>query len=232
MWAIERFGRRKPLLFGGIWQVVWLLVFGSVGSQYDPSTNKAVGGILILATCMFIVGFASTWGPGVWVATGEMFPLRVRAHSASFATAGNWGWNFLLTFFTPFITSSIGYKLGYVFAGTNLLGVLVVFFFYYESSSLSLEQVDVMYNDPDCRPWTSGSKYTYLHIYTPTPRLTLELSFFRSILLPKKHTNPSLSYRMGPSWKLYSSRSRASYFRERRHPQRRDSPKFRTLINK
>lgn len=156
MYAIERFGRRKPLLVGGIWQVIWLLVFGSVGTLYNPMTNKAVGAVLIVATCMFIVGFASTWGPGVWVATGEMFPLRVRAHSASFATAGNWGWNFLLTLFTPFITSSIGYKLGYVFAGTNLLGVLVVFFFYYESSSLSLEQVDIMYNDPHAKPWTSG----------------------------------------------------------------------------
>ncbi|KAF8429595.1 general substrate transporter [Tirmania nivea] len=157
MYAIERFGRRKPLLAGGIWQVIWLLVFGSVGTVYNPMTNKAVGAVLIVATCMFIVGFASTWGPGVWVATGEMFPLRVRAHSASFATAGNWGWNFLLTFFTPFITSSIEYKLGFVFAGTNLLGVLVVFFFYYESSSLSLEQVDIMYNDPHSKPWTSGS---------------------------------------------------------------------------
>jgi len=156
MYAIERFGRRKPLLVGGIWQVIWLLVFGSVGTAYNPMTNKAVGAVLIVATCMFIVGFASTWGPGVWVATGEMFPLRVRAHSASFATAGNWGWNFLLTFFTPLITSSIEYKLGYVFAGTNLLGVLVVFFFYYESSSLSLEQVDMMYNDPHAKPWTSG----------------------------------------------------------------------------
>lgn len=161
MWAVERFGRRKPLLVGGIWQVIWLLVFGSVGSQYDPMTNKAVGAVLIVSTCMFIVGFASTWGPGVWVATGEMFPLRVRAHSASFATAGNWGWNFLLTFFTPFITSSIGYKLGFVFAGTNLLAVLVVFFFYYESSSLSLEQVDMMYNDPNAKPWTSGSMFLF-----------------------------------------------------------------------
>ena len=74
-----------------------------------------------------------------------MFSLRVRSHSASFATAGNWSWNFLLTFFTPFITSSIGYRYGYVFAGCNLLAVLVVYLFYYESSNLTLEHVDDMY---------------------------------------------------------------------------------------
>jgi len=92
--------------------------------------------------------FASTWGPGIWVAIGEMFPLHARSYSASFATAGNWGWNFLLTFFTPFITSAIAFPYGYVFAGCNLLAVLVVFFFYYESAGLQLEQVDAMYCDP------------------------------------------------------------------------------------
>lgn len=67
-------------------------------------------------------------------------------------------WNFLLTFFTPFIVNNIGYKYGYVFAGCNLLAALTVFFFYYESSGLSLEQIDIMYNDPHCKPWKSQSK--------------------------------------------------------------------------
>jgi len=133
---------------------------------------------------MFIAGFASTWGPGVWVCTcfiafmfihrlitaqvaiGEIFPIRVRSHSASFATVGNWSWNFLLTFFTPFIVSSINYNYGYVFAGCNLVGVLIVFFFYYESSNLTLEQVDRMYLDPHSKPWTSSSKLILSHNIT------------------------------------------------------------------
>jgi len=103
------------------------------------------------------VRFASTWGPGIWVAIGEMFPLHVRSYSASFATAGNWSWNFLLTFFTPFITSAIQFRYGYVFAGCNLIAVVVVFLFYYESSGLALEQVDTMYTDPTVKPWQSSS---------------------------------------------------------------------------
>jgi len=84
-----------------------------------------------------------------------MFPLQVRSYAASFATAGNWSLNFLLTFFSPFITSAIQFRYGYVFAGCNLLAVIVVFFFYYESSGLNLEQVDSMYCDPEAKPWTS-----------------------------------------------------------------------------
>jgi len=88
---------------------------------------------------------------------GEMFPLYVRSYSASFATMGNWTWNFLLTFFTPFITSAIQFRYGYVFAGCNLMAVVVVFFFYYESAGLNLEQVDAMYTDPEVKPWTSST---------------------------------------------------------------------------
>jgi MFS transporter, SP family, sugar:H+ symporter len=43
-----------------------------------------------------------------------------------------------------------------VFAGCNLAGAIIVFFFLYESSDLSLESVDQMYNDPGTKAWTSG----------------------------------------------------------------------------
>jgi len=106
LYFIEKYGRRRPLIWGGLWQCLWLIVYGTIGSAGDPSSTR-IGAVLIVASCMFIAGFASTWGPGVWVAIGELFPLRVRAQSAAMATVGNWIWNFLLTFFTPFIVSSI-----------------------------------------------------------------------------------------------------------------------------
>jgi MFS transporter, SP family, sugar:H+ symporter len=104
---------------------------------------------------MFIFGYAMTWGPGVWIIIGETFPTRTRAKQAALATAANWLWNFLIAFFTPFIVGDIKYAYGFVFAGCNLAGVLVVYFFLYESSALSLEGVDQMYTDTACKPWTS-----------------------------------------------------------------------------
>lgn len=84
-----------------------------------------------------------------------MYPLRLRSNSASVATTGNWLFNFLLAFLTPIVTDKIGYNYGYVFAVCNALAVLMVFFFYYESANLTLEHVDIMYNDPKCKPWNS-----------------------------------------------------------------------------
>jgi hypothetical protein len=54
---------------------------------------------------------------GVWILIGETFPTRTRAKQGSLSTAANWIWNFLLAFFTPFISSAISYRYGFVFAG-------------------------------------------------------------------------------------------------------------------
>ncbi|OAX39836.1 general substrate transporter [Rhizopogon vinicolor AM-OR11-026] len=156
MYVLERFGRRKPLIIGGIWQSAWLFVFASAGTAVDPTTHAGIGKLMIVSACMFILGYAMTWAPGVWILIGETFPTRTRAKQGSLSTASNWVWNFLLAFFTPFISSAIGYRYGFVFAACNLAGAVVVYFFLYESSNLSLESVDMMYTDPDCKPWTSS----------------------------------------------------------------------------
>ncbi|KAF8905375.1 general substrate transporter [Mucidula mucida] len=157
MYVMERFGRRRPLIWGGLWQSAWLFVFGAAGTAKDPTTNKGIGQLMIFSACMFIWGYAMTWAPGVWILIGETFPTRTRAKQGALATAANWLWNFLLAFFTPFIVSSIHFRYGFIFASCNLLGSVIVYLFLYESSDLTLEAVDMMYNDPNCLPWTSGS---------------------------------------------------------------------------
>lgn len=58
---------------------------------------------------------------GIWILTGETFPTRTRSMQASLAAGSNWLWNFLLAFFTPFITKPIKYRYGFVFAGRSSL---------------------------------------------------------------------------------------------------------------
>lgn len=155
IYIMERFGRRIPLMVGGIWQSAWLIVYATAGTVRDPQTDEGIGKLMIVSSCMFIVGYATTWAPGIWTLVGETPRNDARAKTGALATASNWLFNFLLAFFTPFIDSAIHYKYGYVFAGCNFAGAVIVYFFLYESSNLSLESVDNAYNDPACKPWNS-----------------------------------------------------------------------------
>ncbi|KAH6621630.1 hypothetical protein B0J18DRAFT_231589 [Chaetomium sp. MPI-SDFR-AT-0129] len=155
LYVVERFGRRWPLIIGAIWQAAWLAVFSSMGTALNPENNSTAGIVMIVAAALFIASFAMTWGPICWVVIGETFPLRTRAKQASISTAGNWLGNFMISFLTPLATSGISYAYGFVFVGTNIAAALVTYFFLYESVSLSLENVDAMYAQPQLKPWTS-----------------------------------------------------------------------------
>ncbi|GAB1312656.1 hexose transporter hxt5 [Madurella fahalii] len=155
LYVVERYGRRWPLLIGAAWQAAWLAVFASMGTALNPENNSTSGIIMIVSASMFIASFAVTWGPICWVVIGETFPLRTRAKQASLATASNWLGNFMISFLTPLATDGIGYAYGYVFVGTNIAAGLLTYFFLYESVSLSLENVDLMYGQPALKPWTS-----------------------------------------------------------------------------
>lgn len=43
LYVMERFGRRWPLIIGGLWQSAWLFVFAAIGTAKDPSEDKTTG---------------------------------------------------------------------------------------------------------------------------------------------------------------------------------------------
>ncbi|KAJ5273292.1 hypothetical protein N7478_008417 [Penicillium angulare] len=158
LYIVEHYGRRNCLMIGAAWMFICFMIWASVGHEVlhaDPG-NHSAGVVMIVFTCFFIVGFATTWGPIVWAICGEMYPFRYRATCMGVATAANWTWNFLISFFTPFISSSIDYSYGYVFAACCFAAILVVFFFVNETQGRTLEEVDTMYV-LHVKPWKSAS---------------------------------------------------------------------------
>ena len=70
------------------------------------------------------------------------------------STASNWTWNFLIAFFTPFITGAIDFRYGYVFAACCAAASITVYFFLLEAQGKTLEEVDNMYI-LHVKPWKS-----------------------------------------------------------------------------
>ncbi|KAF1987900.1 putative MFS monosaccharide transporter [Aulographum hederae CBS 113979] len=159
LYVVEKFGRRKSLIVGGFWMFVCFMVFASVGhfalDQNVPQNTPGAGTAMIVFACLFIAGFASTWGPLIWCVVGELYPSRYRARSMAMATASNWIWNFLISFFTPYITGAIDYRYGYVFASMCFTGAVFTWFFVCESQGRTLEEIDTMYV-AGVKPWKSS----------------------------------------------------------------------------
>jgi MFS transporter, SP family, sugar:H+ symporter len=163
LYNIQHFGRRKSLIAGALWMFVCFMVFASVGhfalDRNDPTNTPSAGIAMVCFACFFILGYASTWAPMVWTIIAELYPSEYRARAMSLAVAANWLWNFLLAFFTPFITGAIDFRFGYVFAACLFVSAIMVYFTVIEGKDRTLEQLDTMYVRK-VKPWES-SKYVF-----------------------------------------------------------------------
>ncbi|GJC88462.1 hexose transporter-like protein [Colletotrichum tofieldiae] len=147
--VVKKSGRRIALIVGALWMMMCFFVYAFVGhfalDQTNPQNSPAAGAVLVTFSCLFIAGFATTWGPLVWAVVAELYPARYRAPAMALATASNWLWNFLMSFFTRYITDAIDYLYGLVFAGCCAALAVIVFFFVIESKDRTLEEIDTMY---------------------------------------------------------------------------------------
>lgn len=151
MWGMERFGRRTLLIWGAVWMCACELIVAVVGTA-TPQSNTTAGKSLVAFVCVYIAGFASTWGPAAWVVCGEIFPLAIRAKALSLCTASNWLWNFAIGFATPYLVhkgpghAGLGTKVFFIWTGTCAGCAIFAYFFVYETRLLSLEEVDELYS--------------------------------------------------------------------------------------
>ena len=100
---IDRAGRKPLLVVGSAGMAVTLGVMAVVfataktGANGTPLLGHAAAVTGLTAANLYIVAFAMSWGPVMWVLLGEMFPNRMRGAALAVSGATNWVTNFAVT---------------------------------------------------------------------------------------------------------------------------------------
>ncbi|RKO84726.1 hypothetical protein BDK51DRAFT_26220 [Blyttiomyces helicus] len=144
IYLIERIGRRKLLILGGIGMAVshYMIVL-LLNLSRSHGHGFAWAAICFVFTFEFCL--ASTWGPAVWVYQSEMFPLRIRSKGTGFGTISNWTNNFFITKYNPHISTSWEFY-QYILYGTMCtFGTIFTYFFIPKTMGLSLEAMDELF---------------------------------------------------------------------------------------
>jgi sugar porter (SP) family MFS transporter len=142
---VDRLGR-KPLLFAGlVGMVASLTVLGLSSELLAEPTKSSDPAAVITLICLagFIVSFAATWGPVVWVMLPEVLPLSIRGTAMGVAICLHWGANFLVSQTFPILLDDLGP--GPVFLGYAAIGVLAFVFvkaLVPETKGRSLEEIE------------------------------------------------------------------------------------------
>ncbi|KAL1715897.1 general substrate transporter [Schizophyllum commune] len=159
---IERWGRRRSLLVGSVWEAAAALIAALVGHYVAAGADvlpenltkseKMGGEVMIAMAVLHVLGFSVFWGPVPWVYLGESFPLRVRPKAIALGSAtSEWG-----GFFAPRIADDIGPLILLIFFGMLVFGFCYVWLCIPEVKGLTLEEVDQLYRE-NVKPWRSAS---------------------------------------------------------------------------
>lgn len=152
--SVDRFGRRPLLIAGSVLMGVSLtamaVIFGTARVvDGQPVLDGAAGPIALIAANLFVVGFATSWGPIVWVLLGEMFPNRIRGAALSLAAAGQWAANWLITVTFPGLKDvSLGLAYG-IYAAFAIFSLFFVLRWIPETKGKMLEDMDEYLDDAD-----------------------------------------------------------------------------------
>jgi len=149
IFAVDRIGRRTLLIGGAALMLVCEYLIAIIGVTISV-TNTAGQKALVALVCIYVGGFAATWGPIAWVVVGEIFPLNVRAKGVAISVASNWLWNFGIGYATPYLVDTapgdagMGPRVFFIWGSTCTAAMLFAIFFVPETKGLSLEQVDIL----------------------------------------------------------------------------------------
>ena len=104
----------------------------------DPQT---LAPITIGCVGLYIVCFAFSLGPVVWLMISEIFPNRARARAAAVSTAANWMANFLVSLSFPVLQAAMGPSLWFLYAAMGVAAFVFVVGWVPETKGKSLEDI-------------------------------------------------------------------------------------------
>ncbi|UOY86992.1 sugar porter family MFS transporter [Bacillus glycinifermentans] len=138
---IDRIGRKPLLLVGNAGMVISLIVLSAANIFFGDTTGAAWTTVICLG--IFIVVFAVSWGPIVWVMLPELFPLHVRGIGTGVSTFMLHAGNLIVTLSFPPLLEVMG--ISYLFlcyAAIGIAAFLFVFFKVTETKGKSLEEIE------------------------------------------------------------------------------------------
>jgi len=139
---VDKLGR-KPIMYAGF--VTMGLAMIAVGTLFNMGIEKhpELGYFAIAALLIFIIGFAMSAGPIIWVICSEIYPLASRDLGVTFSTATNWITNAIVGITFLLLLAGLGNGNTFLLYGAlNILFIIFFVIFVPETKGVSLEKIE------------------------------------------------------------------------------------------
>jgi SP family galactose:H+ symporter-like MFS transporter len=138
---VDKFGRR-PILFGGL--IIMGLSLFMLALVFHLGIHTQSNQFLVIAMMLtYIIGFAASLGPIMWILCAEIFPLKTRDIGLTGTTMANWIANAVIGSSALSMFDFLGSSGTFLtFAIICALSLIFLFFFCPETKNTSLEKIE------------------------------------------------------------------------------------------
>ncbi|ONK67961.1 uncharacterized protein A4U43_C05F5650 [Asparagus officinalis] len=152
IFAVDRVGRRKLFLEGGLQMIIGQTIvgtliaikFGTTGEAVIPKTYAV---FVVMFICVYVVAFAWSWGPLGWLVPSEIFPLEIRSAGQSINVSVNMFFTFIVAQAFLAMLCKMKFGLFYFFAGWCVIMTVFIYYFLPETKNVPIEEMVLVWKN-------------------------------------------------------------------------------------
>ncbi|GAQ06887.1 high-affinity glucose transporter [Aspergillus lentulus] len=148
---IDRWGRRMPLVIGGLVMAICFIVTGSLYARYGHTTadsviltSTAAQWVVIVLIYVFVANFSWSWAVVGKIYASEIIPTRLRAKVCALELVANWIVNFIVTLTAPLFLRSSPSGPYFLYGFATILSAAVCYLMP-ETKGQSLEKIEGLF---------------------------------------------------------------------------------------
>ncbi|KAH7836827.1 hypothetical protein Vadar_006150 [Vaccinium darrowii] len=153
IYGVDKWGRRFLFLQGGTQMLIsQIIVAACIGAKFgvqgEPGNlPKWYAIVVVLFICIYVAGFAWSWGPLGWLVPSEIFPLEIRSAAQSINVSVNMLFTFIIA--QIFLTMLCHFKFGLFlfFAFWVVVMTIFIFFFLPETKNIPIEEMVIVWKE-------------------------------------------------------------------------------------
>ncbi|XP_020208345.1 sugar carrier protein C [Cajanus cajan] len=151
--VVDKFGRRSLFLAGGaqmlICQIIMTIAiavaFGTSGNPGKLPNWYAI--VVVGVICVYVSGYAWSWGPLGWLVPSEIFPLEVRSAAQSVVVSVNMISTFVVAQFFTSMLCHMKFGLFIFFGGFVVIMTLFIYKLLPETKGVPIEEMAIVWQE-------------------------------------------------------------------------------------
>jgi sugar porter (SP) family MFS transporter len=151
IYGVDKWGRRFLFLEGGTQMLISQIAvavligikFGVDGRTEDLPKWYAI--LVVLFICIYVAGFAWSWGPLGWLVPSEIFPLEIRSAAQSVNVSVNMIFTFAVAQIFLTMLCHLKFGLFLFFAFWVVIMTIFVYFFLPETKGIPIEEMVIVW---------------------------------------------------------------------------------------